>query len=384
MSLEKLSEILHRCYQCKYCTFTGHPLFYENCPSLVEYKFEIYSAPGRMSIAKGIFNGELKWTDHIIHVLYSCTTCGNCTTQCIYPISQYITEIIEALREKAVKDGVGPLPRHKQFGEHVLKEHNPYFEKHEDRLKWLPKDVELSDKPDIVYFVGCTSSYRQTEIAIATVRILSALGVKFTILPDEWCCGSPLLRTGQTDIVRDLAKHNVKLIHSLGVKEIVTSCAGCYRTFRIDYPRKLRVYPRFRILHITEFLEREIKKGRLKFENKLDLKVTYHDPCHLARHAKIFDPPRTVLKSLGVELIEMKRTRENAFCCGAGGGVKSGYPDFALKTAYRRLEDALKTNASVLVSSCPFCKRNLKDASEHYGVQLEVLDITELVAKALE
>ena len=204
---------------------------------------------------------------------------------------------------------------------------------------------------------------------------------------DEYCCGSPLLRTGQTEIISDLVKHNVEEFKKREVKRIVYTCAGCYRTSLIDWPKYYDVP--FEIIHKTQYLQELVNKGYFKLEkNKLaplEKIVTYHDPCHLGRHiGTIYDAPRTVLNAIPkLELVEMKRSKEKARCCGAGGGVKAGMPDLALDMSKKRLEDALSTGSFTLVTSCPFCLTNFKDAIKETQKELEVVDLVELLANQL-
>ena len=144
---------------------------------------------------------------------------------------------------------------------------------------------------------------------------------------------------------------------------------------------------KFDVLHMVEYLDELIKEKKLKFTSELPMKVTYHDPCHLGRHLGedgIYDPPRDVLKSLpGIELVEMERNRENAWCCGAGAGVSQANPELALWTANERLKEAKATGATALVTSCSWCERNLKDAVKEYGEAMEIYDIAELAYRAL-
>jgi heterodisulfide reductase subunit D len=228
--------------------------------------------------------------------------------------------------------------------------------------------------------VGCTSSYRQTEIARATFSLLKKVKADFTLSPEEWCCGSPLLRTGQTDLVEQIVKHNIEVAKKLGAKKIVFSCAGCFRTFKEDYPRILKQETGIELLHITEYLYDLLKNGKLKLTKEFPHPVTYHDQCHLGRHIGVYDAPREILKAMpGVRFIEMRRIKENAWCCGAGGGVKSGFKDWALEIAKQRIKEAESTNAEYLISSCPFCQHNLSDAIAALNSNLKMLDITRLL-----
>jgi Fe-S oxidoreductase len=144
---------------------------------------------------------------------------------------------------------------------------------------------------------------------------------------------------------------------------------------------------KFEVLHMVEYLDRLIKNGKLKFTKELPMRVTYHDPCHLGRHLGddgIYEQPRNVLQAIpGIELVEMERNRENAWCCGAGAGVSQANPEMALWTANERLKEAKATGAAALATACPWCVRNFRDAVKEYGEELDIFDISEIVVRAL-
>ncbi len=392
MALEKHKDIINRCYKCQYCRTTGPNLFYPGCPSYAKFKFETFTGGGRMWMAKGVSEEEFGLDDEIVDILFACQTCGNCSTQCIYPIKDSILRIIEATRAEAVKAGVQLPGRQRDFGVHLGKEHNPYLEPHSKRWDWLPKGITLPEKADMVYFVGCTSAYRQKILAQDTVAVFDNLGLDFTIMKDEWCCTSPLLRTGQWDTeyvsAPQIAQHNIEEAKKANACKIVTTCSGCFRTWKKDYLEEydwlLNSKHDFEILHTTQLLETMIKNGEIELKNEVKMKVTYHDPCHLGRHMWVYDSPRNVLKAIpGIEMVEMPRTRENAWCCGSGGGVKSGYGEWSVETAYERVKEAEKLGVEAIVSACPFCWRNLEDAIKQYNSKLQMYDVIQLVRKSM-
>lgn len=317
--------------------------------------------------------GELEWNEDLLDPIFACTTCGNCEVQCLAPHHEHIVDIIEELRASAVAN-LGALPSHMKFSENIAQHHNPYGVEHHARSL---KDLHgLPDKAEVVYFIGCTSNYRETSIRDATISILKKAGVEFTII-DEYCCTSPLLRTGQLEGTSQIAQYNSDQVSQAGARTVVTSCSGCYRTLKRDYPR-MGVRYEFDILHITEFIEHLIDQGSLHIKDSLNIvPYTWHDPCHLGRHMDVYDSPRNVLEKMRVPLLEMETSRENAWCCGAGGGCKSAYADWSLETATSRIAQAQDVGASAIVTGCPFCVRNLRDASEFS--KMKVLDIAELV-----
>nr|MDO8135346.1 (Fe-S)-binding protein [Candidatus Njordarchaeum guaymaensis] len=386
--LSEYKDMLYFCPRCNTCKYDFSSKTYKpTCPSGEKFLFEPYYASGRIRIARGILNGELEWSPSLAHKVFACTTCGNCTAQCKMPVGEKIIDIIEALREEAVRAKAGPLEPQSKFASYVEEKYNPYNEPHKDRRNWVPKP-EISKLPRIaetIYFVGCTSSYRQKEIALVTLNVFEKAGLNFTLMSDEKCCGSPLLRTGQTETARRIAEDNLAQLEKAGAKRIVTTCAGCYRTLKKDYAEKLHLQYGLEILHTTELINQLIKEGKIKPRTEIRKKVTYHDPCHLGRHSKVYDPPRNILKQIpGVTFVEMPRNKASAWCCGSGGGVKAAFPDWAIEISRDRIKEAEGTGAEILTSTCPFCKRNLEDSARKYGSTLQgVMDVIELLNQSI-
>jgi heterodisulfide reductase subunit D len=399
--LEKLKDVIYTCTHCGNCKY-----FYNwgekeniagpNCPSGVYNLFDnYYGSRGRSSMAKGLLSGKLDFSPRMVDALYACTTCAACRAQCEVDFKDWINRTMETLRYEVVQAGAGLPKRHKMFGDWTLKEHNPYLEKHVDRTAWLPKEIKdkLPETAEYLYFVGCTSSYRQKNIALATVKLFQKVGLDFTVSEDEWCCGSPHLRTGQWDIAKEVARHNVELVKKVKAKKVITACAGCYRTLKVDYQGEapegyvdMLGTADFKtpVVHTIDVIWDLVKQGKLNL-GEYPHKVTYHDPCHLGRHAGVYEPPRDVLKAIPkLELIEMPRNRDFAWCCGSGGGVKSGFADMAMSTAIERVKEAEATGAEILASTCPFCWRNLDDAIKETGSKLKMLDITEILLEIVK
>ena len=349
-----------------------------------QYMNKSYGIRAKLFGPQEISQSELEEFKDDVH---SCTTCGICGTVCESGINT--VELWEALRANLVKKGIGPYGKQNMFPKLIGQYHNPYLLDQKDRLAWVPDDVKIEDKSDIVYFTGCTAGYKQLTLAFATSRVLNKLGIKFAMLgEDEWCCGSALIRTGQAHVndmmPLQVAKHNVEAIMKKGAKKVLFACSGCFRAAKVDWPRLLGKELPFEVVHITEFLADLIKQGKIKWEKSIDKTITYHDPCHLGRHVGVYDAPRYVLTHIpGVKFIEMERIKEFQRCCGAGGGVKAGIPDLADGVAQSRVKDALETKADILSSACPFCKRSLMDGRDSMKADIDVEDVIELVAQAL-
>lgn len=312
-------------------------------------------------IIKELTSGRLQADQGVKDSLNTCTTCGLCTENCPAGISP--PDIIERARGMLVSRGLA-TPELEDLDRKILQSGNTFGEK-TDRLSWLPDRSLIKEKADYVYFVGCMNSYRYQETAKRTFSILSRFGA--TLLPREQCCGSPLLRTGFD--ARKVIDENFRQIWEIGASTVITGCAGCYTTLKNSYGN------RFQVLSVPEFLAQHLSQIDLK---PLDITVTYHDPCHLGRHNKVYEQPRQVIRAI-CRLVEMKTSRGAARCCGGGGGVRAGYKDLSLQMARRRLED-VPDGADYIVTSCPLCIRNLRDG----GGGERVIDLVDLVGMAME
>jgi len=367
---EILSAIYH-CVKCKLCSISSfHPNeeWLPLCPSGQFYGYQAFYAPGRLEIFREILEGELSEpTDGLLKVAYACTLCGACYEKCkqITSVEIRLPELFEEQREELVKKGWF-LDIHKNIAKKIKETRNAYGEKYKYEAKSTDRNA------DVLYYIGCTARYRVPEIADALLQIFDKLRIKYQVMEDEWCCGSVLLRTGQVGDAKELMEHNVEEIKNSGAKTVVFTCPGCLMTFEKNYPDMA-----VKLVHSSQFLTR-LENMKVK---KLGMDVAYHDPCHLGRDLGIYEEPRAVLKEVA-DVKEMKRERELAWCCGSGGGVKSAYDDFALWSAGERIKEAKEAGADALVSACPFCKRNLKEAGEKE--EMKVYDVVELVNRSLE
>jgi heterodisulfide reductase subunit D len=370
--LEMAFDYCIKCSTCKY----SYKEFEPSCPSGEQFLFESYWASGRIRIIRGLLLGDLEWNEELKDPIFACTTCGACMDSCQAPHADDIVNMIEALRELAVKH-IGPAKNQEFLISRCEESCNPYGEPNSDNQE-LKKKYQLPDKAEWVYYIGCTSNYRQKELRDSTIRFLKKIGINFTLI-DEHCCTSPMIRTGQIDICKDYMNYNIAEIMNTGAKNVITSCAGCYKTLKKDF-EKFGVEYDFEIFHTIEIVKEMLDEGKIKFNSEFNKTVTYHDPCHLGRHMGIYEIPRDIYKKIpGLKLVEMKRNRNFAWCCGAGGGVKIGYPEWAVEVSKERLEEAKETGATVVSSTCPFCRTNLSDANDNYSFDMEILDIMEII-----
>ncbi len=331
--------------------------------------------------------------DDFVQNLYECSTCGQCEVVC--PAHIETVTLWEELRRIIVQAGYGPLETQKALVKSVKAFDNPWQQPRAARTKWarrakkdgliqeLPREIRKTNAKVLLFF-GCTAAYdvNVKQVAINTINILEALGIDYGILgSEEKCCASVLLRMGDPEHER-VFKENIDLFNSLGIETLISSCSGCFKTIMQDYPRVAPL--NFEVLHTVEFLTRLLKQDKLKFPHPVNRTVTFHDPCHLGRATGGFDAPRMIMEAIpGLKLVEMPRNREYSRCCGAGGGLKAGFPDIQNKMAQRRVREAEETGAEDLVSCCPFCFQGLNVGINAVASQLVMKDMSSLVAESL-
>jgi Fe-S oxidoreductase len=391
MALSDLKEWLYGCSHCGTCKDVLN-IFSPACPAGERYQLESYFPSGKMLIARGVVNGVLKLDDDDIRErIYACTGCLSCEQQCGVYHHQHIFEIVQALRTEAVTQGC-LNPAYMVMVDSLKKDDNVFGKPKAERGEWA-KGMKIKDagkeKAEVVYHAGCMLSFDPElwEVPKSAIKLLKAGGADIGIMgKEESCCGGRAYEIGYTGEFTKYAEHFLETFNSLGVSRVVTSCSDGYSTFKKLYPN-VNIEMKFEVRHMVEYLDELIKEKKIKFTKKVPMKVTYHDPCHLGRHLGdngVYDAPRNVLKSLpGIDLVEMERNRENAWCCGAGAGVSQANAELALWTANERLKEARATGATALVTACPWCERNFKDAIKEYGEKIEIYDIAEIASKAL-
>jgi Fe-S oxidoreductase len=420
MGLEKYRWDLVNCERCSMCKWV-HPWSVKSkarasiCPSMQKYKYDAYSAQGRFDLARALLEGEIELTPRAVEVIYTCTLCGGCDVTCKFTRDMEPLEIMHELRKYAVNQGKGPLDSHMPAVNSIQKNNNPWLQPSQRRDHWARK-LKVKDlnreKAEVLYFAGCTYAYNANlqKVAQATLRIMQKAGLDIGILgKNEGCCASPVLKVGMTDLFNEIAKKNIQHFNDLGVKTVLTSCAGCYGIFQNHYPELGNMV--YEVKHSVEYFDQLMQEGKLAFNKSVPMKVTWHDPCHTGRGGEkqdlwegdrikwgisdpprqrnygsngLYEAPRNLIKSIpGIELIEMERIREFAWCCGAGGGVKSAFPEFALETAKERIHEAEATGAEAIVTSCPWCESNFTDAIIADESNIKLFSLVELIEMAL-
>ncbi len=319
--------------------------------------------------------------------VYNCTLCGRCGETC--PFGFQTHELWASLRN--VEHSVGGQSVNISHLERQLSDtRNPYGLDPETRLDWVDysglEGLPKKEKAKLVYFVGCTTAFKGADqgVAYSLATILSSLKEDWTVLgEEEWCCGSPKYIAGDEKGVNEYALHNIEAIEKIGAETVVTSCSGCYRMLKWEYPKIIGRKPCFEVKHAVTYLRDSMISGKLK-ARKLDERVTYHDPCELARLGGVVEAPREILACLADDFVEIQDNKLDSRCCGGGGLLQSTNNDLRMKVVKRRLEQVVETGAEILTSSCPSCKLTFLDGVREFGYKLEVMDLVELVERQMK
>ena len=381
INLPRVQKELAQCQMCGYCI--------DVCEAHRQTPWESVTARGKIyylnqldktgfGALDTLLRRKVTLSPEFVDAMYKCTGCGNCEEVCHAKIK--LVDLWEKIRKWMADEGVAPLPVHKKLEKSIIANGNPYGEPKQKRDAWWPEEVPRTTPPQAIFFAGCTGSYRMQNIPRAAVTILDRAGITVNCLGEnEVCCTSPLLRTGINMQTLEASKEVVTKADALGAKDMVMSCSGCYKTVSSNY---VEYYgkPGQNVYHITQYVDKLIANRKLPLNNEFKARVTYHDPCHLGRHSKVFEEPRNILKKIkGLDFVEMERNRENSRCCGAGGGYKSAFNDFAVNIAAERIRDAEAVGAEVIATACPFCVLNLKQGAAKIKSKVKVMDITEIL-----
>jgi len=375
--MEKLQEHrqeMLRCNRCGYCQAA--------CPIYDVLRREPITARGRIQLLRAITEGKLPLSETVSRLIYSCTDCQSCRVSC--PGGVHTDEIFAVARQLLAESDYAPPPL-TALEERVRSSHNISGEPPESRLLWAenlearPQGLVGKESAEVVLFTGCVSALYPMAYGILQdlVEIFQATELDFTTLGgEEWCCGYPLLSAGLP--VSELVTHNLEAIKSLRAKTLVTTCPSCYHMWQHNYA------PDFvRVMHSTEFLAELVEAGRIPLR-RLEMRVTYHDPCDLGRKSNVYDAPRRIIQAIpGVELVEMEDNRANALCCGGGGNLESLDPELSRAVARRRLEQARSVGAEAIISACQQCERTLSMAARREKIRVRVMDVVQLLGVAL-
>jgi Fe-S oxidoreductase len=410
-------ETCCRCSACKFIPLEKVQGFdYANvCPSISRYAFHAYSGSGRLGVGVALLEKKIDFTDKLLEVVYNCQMCGACDVSCKYAMDMEVLDPINEVRISCVESG-RTLPVLDKLIAGLRASATMVPGPRAGRGAWA-EGLDIKDytrqKAAVVYHAGCRTCYDKGmwNAARSAIKLMQQAGEDVAIAHDESCCGGRAYQMGYRKEAIDQAGRDMEVIRKSGARTLVTGCAECYHAFKVLYD-KFGLKGDLEVLHTTEYFDRLIKAGQLKPQKEVKLSVTYHDPCHLGRQGEpyihwqgkrvpgqiilfdppkeyrrgtfgVYQPPRDVLGSIpGVELVEMARTREYAWCCGAGGGVRESNPEFARWTARERIKEAGETGAGAIVSGCPGCEASFRDVDKKDG-GLPVYDVVELLAKSI-
>jgi heterodisulfide reductase subunit D len=381
---------MEACTNCRFCA--------DVCPAVSASKEGKLSAPYRMKGLKQILKGrtglfrrllgrkglsEEEWKAYS-DTVFRCTLCGNCQEVC--PVGIHLKDLWLSLRNDLLHSRFYP-EKINMIRDNLGESHNVFAEDNEERADWVedvkdsPEHGFIKERAEVVYFTGCVASYfpLAQKIPVALAEILDRSNVDFTLLgEEEWCCGFPMLGAGLRDMFLPFAEHNLQAVREKGAKKAVFACPSCYQMWREHYPRGIE------IAHASEVLMDLVKQNRVPLK-PLDITVTYHDPCDLGRGARVFDAPRDVIRSIpGIKFVELPRNRENCQCCGGGGNLEMMDARLSSEIAKMKIDEILSTGAQAVVTSCQQCVRTMTTYTKRNKIPLEVMDITQLVRKALK
>ena len=321
---------------------------------------------------------------------FDCTMCSRCEVDCHINIK--LKDMWLKLREILVDSGKYPEILD-MMRTRLINSHNVSFDTNEGRTNWvaqipdIPENRYIKEKADVLYFVGCVSSFspRVFKIPRSIIQILNAANVDFGLLGDEeWCCGFPLLSSGFKEDFIDFAKHNIEKVNKTGARYLITSCPSCYHMWKHTYAElKLGIKAEFEILHVVQYIHKIVKEGKLTLK-PLDLKVTYHDPCDLGRNSDVYEEPRNLIKMIpGVKFVELENNRKLATCCGGGGNVEAVNVKLSESIAKIKAHEIIKTGADIIVTSCQQCVRTIQQALKKENSKIKAMDLTELVLASI-
>jgi Fe-S oxidoreductase len=381
----------YACIQCFRCQ--------EVCPA---YNTGKVLSPAALEINKRYHLNYVGTTDVPMldlitpEAVWACTSCGACIDIC--PVgNEPMRDILDIRRNLSMMESNFPKQLENAF-KGMERNANPWNVSQADRMKWAEglnvPTIEQNGEPEILWWVGCASATdaRAQKTAQAFAKILNAAGVNYAVLgKNEACNGDSARRAGREDIFFGLASQNVEILNEVAPKRIVTTCPHCLHTIKNEYPAFGGNYT---VIHHTQLINELVGAGKISMNIEGDnMRVTFHDPCYLGRHNKIFDAPRDDLKSAGLEVIEMPRNSAKSFCCGAGGAqMWKEEEDGVMRVNTARFKEAKATlletgpsdGTNTVAVGCPFCLAMLTDASKADGGEIQVKDVAEIVAERMK
>ncbi len=374
----------YSCSQCGYCI--------DECDQFYGRGWESQSPRGKWYWLREYLEGREELNQFMTDTFLVCTTCELCNLRCSAALP--IEPSWLKLRGKLIhEDKRMTFPPFEMMAEALAAEGDIWAGYRKDRAAWFPKDLLPKHGPGHksrnVYFAGCTASYVENDIGMASVRLLDAAGVDFTYLGEkESCCATPMLVAGKWDLFLETMKRNIQAVEEAGADTVVSSCPACDMMWRQVYPtwaKKLGIKYGITAKHYSELVSEKIKKGEFKFPTKegKKTKVTWHDSCHIGRVSGVYEPPRDVIKALpATEFVEMSHHHENAHCCGSVLTLIKD-PPVAADIGKIRLDEAVEVGAEKVLALCPCCEFQLRVSADKKKVPVEVVDLARYASSAL-
>ncbi len=347
------------------------------------------SVNGNNADATAIFGKKL--VDDFIteDELWSCTTCMACVQECPVMI-EHVDSIVDMRRYLVLNESRFPKEMQATF-ENLERNYTPWAFSHSTRSDWAEglEIPRLADNPgaEVLFWVGCAGAYdaRYKKVTQSFAKLMKMANISFAILGnEEKCNGDPARRAGNEYLAQMLMTENVGTLNNYKVKKIVTTCPHCFNIFRNEYPQ---FGGNYEVVHHTDFIMGLIDSGKIKLTKEKRAKITYHDSCYLGRYNEVYDQPRKSVAAIpGVELVEMSRSKDKGFCCGAGGARMFMEEHIGKRVNIERTEEALALKPDVIGTACPFCMTMMTDGVKAKDAveQVQVKDIAELVLEAIE
>jgi len=374
----------YACSQCGYCV--------DECDQFYGRGWESQSPRGKWYWLREHMEGRAEWDQKRVDTMLVCTTCELCNRRCSAALP--IEPAWMTLRGKLIQEEKRmTFPPFEMMAAATRAEGNIWAGYRKNRADWFPKDLWQKHGPGhkskTVYFAGCTASYVENDIGMATVRLLDRAGVDFTTLGEkENCCATPMIVAGKWDLFEQTMRKNIQAVREAGADTVVSSCPACDMMWRQVYPvwaKKLGIDYPIRARHYTEVVAEKIRAGEFKFPDNgfKPATVTWHDSCHIGRVSGVYDPPRELIRAMpNVKFVEMEHNRENGHCCGSVLTLIHE-PPVAAEIGKSRLDEAVEAGAQKVLSLCPCCQFQLRVSADKKKIPVEVTDLSRYAASAL-
>jgi Fe-S oxidoreductase len=371
-----IREIRETTESCKHCFMCRHA-----CPTFLTTKLDSHTPRGYALLLSEIDHGLQSWTGSIVERFYQCSQCGLCKEDCAYHWAE--DEVVRNAREEIVSRTLAP-ERVKVTASSIITDHSPYGEMPKE---WAPASANAEKGgAEVLYFAGCATRQNHPQILRALDRVMKTAGVGWTVMRDEGCCGVPLFELGYSQEAKAAARALAQRIGELKPKVLLTGCAHCHRAFKEFYPQwEAPLSKDLTILHVSQYIAGLVSKGVLEIKTTKKLsRVSYHDPCQLGRKMREFAAPRKLIQAaVGSSPLELFHHHENAECCGSGSCLFLTDAHLVRRIARRRIEGLRELDSHVLITACQNCKTGFQSALPLEGFEVQVLDLSELVAMVI-